>query len=97
MLPGIRYPPFNWDIALNLGDYAGFWDAPEDEQATARANNRLAHCNKRNLASDRHACSFARKPVWATMFLFGIIFSVSFLKNLSASSRHCSGLTNPNL
>src|SRR5262249_35167484 len=23
---------FNWDIALNLGDYAGFWDAPEDEQ-----------------------------------------------------------------
>src|SRR5262249_47980913 len=25
-------PPFNWDIALNLGDYAGFWDAPEDEQ-----------------------------------------------------------------
>src|SRR5215467_12521455 len=25
-------PPFTWDIALNLGDYAGFWDAPEDEQ-----------------------------------------------------------------
>jgi hypothetical protein len=25
-------PSFNWDIALNLGDYAGFWDAPEDEQ-----------------------------------------------------------------
>jgi hypothetical protein len=25
-------PPFNWDIALNLGDYAGFWDAPEGEQ-----------------------------------------------------------------
>jgi|SRR6516225_671278 hypothetical protein len=25
-------PPFPWDIALNLGDYAGFWDAPEDEQ-----------------------------------------------------------------
>ena len=26
---GTRIP---WDIALNLGDYAGFWDAPEDEQ-----------------------------------------------------------------
>jgi len=25
-------PPIPWDIALNLGDYAGFWDAPEDEQ-----------------------------------------------------------------
>src|SRR5215469_9110425 len=25
-------PSFRWDIALNLGDYAGFWDAPEDEQ-----------------------------------------------------------------
>ena len=25
-------PPIEWDIALNLGDYAGFWDAPEDEQ-----------------------------------------------------------------
>jgi hypothetical protein len=25
-------PPFPWDIALNLGDYAGFWDAPEDGQ-----------------------------------------------------------------
>ena len=24
--------PIPWDIALNLGDYAGFWDAPEDEQ-----------------------------------------------------------------
>src|SRR5215470_1870494 len=24
-------PPIEWDIALNLGDYAGFWDAPEDE------------------------------------------------------------------
>src|SRR5262249_61934819 len=25
-------PPIPWDIALNLGDYAGFWDLPEDEQ-----------------------------------------------------------------
>ena len=25
-------PPIKWDIALNLGDYAGFWDAPDDEQ-----------------------------------------------------------------
>ena len=25
-------PPIPWEIALNLGDYAGFWDAPEDEQ-----------------------------------------------------------------
>jgi hypothetical protein len=25
-------PPIPWDIALNLGDYAGFWDMPEDEQ-----------------------------------------------------------------
>jgi len=25
-------PPIPWDIALNLGDYAGFWDQPEDEQ-----------------------------------------------------------------
>src|SRR5215475_14315366 len=24
--------PIPWDIALNLGDYAGFWDAPEDDQ-----------------------------------------------------------------
>jgi hypothetical protein len=24
--------PIKWDIALNLGDYAGFWDAPDDEQ-----------------------------------------------------------------
>jgi hypothetical protein len=28
----IGAPPIPWDIALNLGDYAGFWDAPEDEQ-----------------------------------------------------------------
>ena len=25
-------PPIPWDIALNLDDYAGFWEAPEDEQ-----------------------------------------------------------------
>jgi hypothetical protein len=25
-------PPIPWDLALNLGDYAGFWDLPEDEQ-----------------------------------------------------------------
>jgi hypothetical protein len=25
-------PSVNWDIALSLGDYAGSWDAPEDEQ-----------------------------------------------------------------
>ena len=25
-------PPIPWDLALNLGDYAGFWDAPQDEQ-----------------------------------------------------------------
>src|SRR6516165_2044733 len=30
---------FNWDIALNLGDYAGFWDAPEDEQGYNIAGN----------------------------------------------------------
>jgi Calcineurin-like phosphoesterase len=28
----IGAPPIPWDLALNLGDYAGFWDAPEDEQ-----------------------------------------------------------------
>jgi len=28
-------PPIKWDIALNLGDYAGFWDAPDDEQKSA--------------------------------------------------------------
>ena len=28
----IGAPPIAWDLALNLGDYAGFWDAPEDEQ-----------------------------------------------------------------
>src|SRR3974390_3342100 len=27
----IGAPPIPWDLALNLGDYAGFWDAPEDE------------------------------------------------------------------
>ena len=25
-------PLIKWDIALNLGDYAGFWDAPDDEE-----------------------------------------------------------------
>ena len=30
----IGAPPIPWDLALNLGDYAGFWDAPEDEQGS---------------------------------------------------------------
>ncbi len=65
-------PPFRWDIALDLGDNAGLWDLPNDEQGreVARQFGVLEHHRREQIysvagnhdASPGNAPSSAGKP-----------------------------------
>lgn len=65
-------PPFRWDIALDLGDNAGLWDLPDDEQGreVARQFGVLKHHRREQIysvagnhdASPGNAPSSAGKP-----------------------------------
>jgi hypothetical protein len=65
-------PAFRWDIALDLGDNAGLWDLPDDEQGleVVRQYGALAHHDREQIyavagnhdASPGNAPSSAGKP-----------------------------------
>ena len=65
-------PPFRWDVALDLGDTAGLWDLPDDEQGreVARQFGVLRHHRREQIysvagnhdASPGNAPSSAGKP-----------------------------------
>ena len=46
-------PPFRWDVALDLGDNAGLWDLPDDEQGreVARQFGVLRHHRREQIYS----------------------------------------------